>query len=202
MSNALCWAQGLTSDAVAEILATLTRSETKVASAEKLLDDAMKLYAIPAEDKWSIIDGLINPQERRLTESMLRKYEFRNPGTTWAGTGYSLIMEDLFADDGAGGALYVLPVPATWSLDLWASESDISFTGRSYSHWVRATLPSFTEWDLPTPITYALVSDRVHGTLNWGGYKLNLYRGEITVREDRHANILGEVLFEELQITH
>ena len=74
MSNALCWAQGLTSDAVAEILATLTRSETKVASAEKLLDDAMKLYAIPAEDKWSIIDGLINPQERRLTESMLRKY--------------------------------------------------------------------------------------------------------------------------------
>jgi hypothetical protein len=201
MSAALCKAN-LVQGEHDEILVKLTSYETKAATARALLEDAKKLYAIPAADEQSIIDGFVNPQERRLTESMLRKYEFRNPKTSWAGTGYSLIMEDLFADDGAGGALYVLPVPATWSLNLWSSERDLGEDGYSYSHWVRATLPSITEWDQSTPISYALVSDRVYGNLNWGGYSLSLYRGEISVRDDFHARVLGEVLFEELQTTH
>lgn len=179
-------------DQVREIHETLTSTAYKQSYARRLISDIRQLYVIPDSDVDAIVAGLADPSTRRATEHAFGKYPFRNPATQWAATGYSLVMDRIFAED--SGSTYVVAVPAQWSLDLWHSERDLGDDGYSYQHWVYATLPATYDYDRPDPVAYALVSDDVYGTLHWGGSMIRLYRGEITVVDDPFSRYCTDLL--------
>jgi hypothetical protein len=174
------------------IHSTLTSTAQKIAYATELLRDAQQIYQIPEADIAGLAAEFADPAKRRTAESMLSRYPFTNPATTWAGTGYSIIMDRVFAED--DGTTHVVAVPANWSLDLWHSDRDLGEDGYTYHHWVYATLPSIAALDSSQPVRYVLVSDCIYGSLYWGGKHIQLYRGEITVAADPSSTATLECL--------
>lgn len=180
MSRKTWW---ITDEMAGEILTELTKPETKKQYALKLAKDAQSIYAIPESELTAVAEGLSDPSTRRSTEHMLSRFGYADPNTEWAGTGYSIIMDRVYAENEPLAECHIVAIPAQWSKDLWHGERDLTEDGYQYSHWVYAELPSITIWDLDTPVSCVLVSEDIYGTLYWGSNVVSLYRGEVTIRE-------------------
>lgn len=192
-----CKNAGLGDQQVAEILADLTSVASKVAVARNIIEDAARtLYAIPEQDFEQLAEQFADPQIRRSAEWRLKSYPFLNPATTWAGTGYHLILDAIFAENEPLAECHVVAVPAQWDRSLWHSDRNLGDDGYSYQHWVYAKLPAVTFDGCSEPVACLLVSENIYGTFHWGDREVSLYRGEITVR----ASILGRKVVSELDI--
>lgn len=192
-----CENAGLGDRQVAEILAELTSTASKVAVARKLVEEAARtLYAIPTKDFDQLAELFADPQTRRNAEWRLGAYPFLNPATTWAGHGYSLILDAIFAEDEPLANCYIVAVPAQWDRSLWHSERDLGDDGYTYQHWVYAELPAVVLGNRSEPVACLLVSENIYGTFHWGDREVSLYRGEINVR----PSILGSEVIAELDI--
>jgi hypothetical protein len=186
---------GLGDRQVAEILAKLTSADSKVAVARKLVKDAARsLYAIPAEDFDQLAELLADPQTRRRAEWRIGAYPFLDPRTTWAGHGYCLVLDAIFAEDEPLAKCHVVAIPAQWNRSIWRSERDLGDDGYTYRHWVYAELPAVEISDRSEPVACLLVSENIYGTFHWGDREVSLYRGEINVR----SSILGSEVIAEL----
>lgn len=192
-----CENAGLGDAQVTKILAELTSTASKIAVAKKLVQEAARtIYAIPEQDVDQLAELFADPQTRRNTEWRLGTYPFLNPATTWAGHGYSLILDAIFAEDEPLAECHVVAIPAQWDRSLWHSERDLGDDGYNYRHWVYTELPAVMLYDRSEPVACVLVSENIYGTFHWGDREVNIYRGEINAR----PSILGSEVIAELDI--
>jgi hypothetical protein len=182
------------SDTMAEeVLTRLTSAEAKKDFATKLIKEAQHIYAIPEHKVADLAEGFVDPATRRGAERSFHSFGFTNPKTQWAGTGYSLIMDAVYAEDEPLADCHIVAIPAQWSTKVWHSERDMGEDGYTYSHWVYAELPSITFWDFDTPVSCVLVSGDLVGSLYWGSNVVSLYRGEVQIHENAVSNFSQEL---------
>jgi len=189
-----CEAAGISEQKVASILAELTSTETKVAVAKKLVQEAARtLYQIPEGDIERLAEQFANPSTRREAEWRLGNYKYLDPSTEWAAHGYSLILDAIFAENEPLAECHIVAVPAEWGTSIWHGERDLGDDGYVYSHWVYADLPAIVLWDRSEPVACMLVSEDLCGSFHWGDRQVRLYRGELDVRP---AVLASEILAE------
>lgn len=165
-----------------EALRSLTSREFMLGYAAELLNAERSTFAIPAEAIPTLAEMLVQPASRHAVVESLYGFGYARSSIDWAGTGITITMERVFADN--GGTCHAVLVPAAWSTALWSSDSDLTEEGRVHHHWVAATLPSMPadSWDVP--MMWVLLSSEIYGTLHWGGHTVSIYRGEVRLEEE------------------
>jgi hypothetical protein len=171
------------------ILATLESDKTKEAFATKLVKDAQNLFNIPDGEVSRVARLLVDTSTRRGAENVIHSFGYKNKDTQFIGTGYSLIMDRVFAENEPLAECHFIVIPAEWSRELWHHERDLTDEGYVYSRWVYAQLPAvFIRMDCDGPLACVLVSEDIYGTFYWGNKVVNLYRGELEVGTDSDSS--------------
>lgn len=170
-----------------EALNKLTSMESKTAFAVEKVKLEQAVFAVPDSEVHNLAAQFAHPDTRAEALKALGGFGYQ-PGIQWAGTSISIQLANVFADEEVDGATFVVTVPEYWSCDLWGSDRDLGEDGYEYSHWVSSTLPSIdADTRCQTPTKHVLLSNKISGTLYWGGQVIDLYRGEVSVSQDRNT---------------
>jgi hypothetical protein len=180
-------------DVLGDALLELSGPLAKAAYAAKLLAEESRTFAIPADAIAGLATRLADPATREGVVADLYGFGYADPAINWAGTGVTITMDRVFADRD-GGELVVVAVPAGWSVDLWSSDSDLTDKGRSYYHWVAASLPSVPADSYEEPMQFVLLSSEIYGTLRWGGHRLSIFRGEVSIDVESQNRVFWDQL--------
>jgi hypothetical protein len=165
----------------------LSSLESKTAFAVCQVQAEQSVFAVPDNEVHSLAAKFADPITRKDAIKALGAFGFQ-PGIDWAGTSISIQLANVFADEEADGETFVVTIPQHWSCDLWGSDRDLTDEGYVYSHWVSSTLPSVMADDEDeTPTKHVLLSNKVYGTLFWGGIVISLYRGEVQMEAEHSA---------------
>ena len=165
----------------------LTSIESKTAFAVEQVKREQNVFAVPDAEIQNLASKFAHPDTREDALKSLSGFGYQ-PGIQWAGTSISSQRANVFADEDKDGATFVVTVPEFWSCDLWGSDRDLGEDGYEYSHWVYSTLPSIgADTCGKTPTKHVLLSNKISGTLYWGGHVINLYRGDIGVNPERNT---------------
>lgn len=176
--------------------AELASPHAKKKFARTLLEQVCDLFNIEhCLDE--LADMFADPATRRAATSRMFECGYK-PGIDFAGVGIGTTMDDVYADNGHGYCRAVV-IPEAWPTDLWNSDRDHTDDGIEYRHWVAATLPAahlYTDSDGDGGYKAVLLSDKLYGTLCWGGYLITLAAGHVTMRKTFHADVLDKVAAE------
>ena len=165
----------------------LSSLESKTAFAVCQVQVEQSVFAVPDSEVHSLAAKFADTATRASAVKALGAFGYQ-PGIDWAGTGISIQLANVFADEEADGETFVMTIPQHWSCDLWGSDRDLTDEGYEYSHWVYSTLPSITADSFDEiPTKHVLLSNKVYGTLFWGGNVISLYRGEVCIEAERSA---------------
>lgn len=201
LSAATLAAADINHSAASDALEQLTSHNAKVEFARTLLRDARKFFVIDDGTEARLAAMLADPAARRRAEQELHSCPYRDSKTDWIGTGYSLIMDAVFAEDEPLAECHIVAIPHQWSSTLWHGERDLTDDGYRYYRWPYAELPYIEMHDQDEPIKLVMISENISGTLTWGGSNLSLYRGEITVRPNWAGNAILDALAQGARIT-
>jgi hypothetical protein len=173
-----------------DIAAQLVTHEAKKAFARTQLERVCDLFNIE-EVLDELADMFADPAHRGEATDRMFACGYK-PGVTFAGVCIASVMDDVYADTGHG-ACHTVGIPEAWPTELWSSDRDYTDEGLVYSHWVTATLPTAHLYaDNLGGYKAVLLSDRLYGTLWWGGHRLTLTGGHVAVHKLRYADMLDE----------